>query len=80
MSGDTTTEFPRPGEGWRHYRGGLYRIEAIAHNTTNGNAMVVYRGYSHHDQGVWARPLDEFVGFTDDHKRRFYKEREDING
>jgi len=74
-----THEFPLAGQGWRHYKGALYRIEAIAHETTHGDAVVVYRGFDHRDQGVWVRPLDEFLGYTDNHERRFIRERDDCN-
>jgi hypothetical protein len=76
---------PRKGEGWRHYEGGyqsLYEIVGTGHDTETGHAVVVYQRYRStlaQDQvapELWVRPLDVFLGYTDDHKRRFAFERE----
>jgi hypothetical protein len=74
---DEEYTMPRVGEGWRHHKGGLYKIVGIGHDTTIGDAVVIYSSDSHHSpSGLWVRPLSEFLGYTEDHQQRFYKERE----
>lgn len=49
---------PRPGEFWQHFKGGVYRIVALATVESTGDRVVVYTG----DSGTWTRPLSEFLG------------------
>lgn len=53
-----TVPSPNPGEFWRHFKGGVYRIETIAMVESTGDRVVVYSG----DSGTWTRPLSEFLG------------------
>ncbi|MFQ3176154.1 MAG: hypothetical protein ACJAYB_001039 [Psychromonas sp.] len=49
----------KPGQ-YRHYKGGLYRVENIATHSETEEKMVVYRPlYS--EQALWVRPLDMFI-------------------
>nr|WP_198134824.1 DUF1653 domain-containing protein [Psychromonas ingrahamii] len=45
---------------YRHYKGGLYRVENIATHSENEEKMVVYRP-QYGEQALWVRPLDMFV-------------------
>lgn len=38
--------FPRPGEKWRHYKGGQYTILAIATDFVTRETLVVYSSYA----------------------------------
>jgi len=49
---------PRPGEFWRHFKGGIYRIVTIAADESTKYPVVVYTG----DSGTWVRTLHEFLG------------------
>ena len=49
---------PNPGEFWQHFKGGIYRIVAIASVESTKDRVVVYTGSS----GTWTRPLFEFLG------------------
>jgi len=49
----------KPGK-YRHYKGGLYRVEDIATHSENEEKMVVYRPL-YGEQGLWVRPLDMFI-------------------
>ena len=70
---------PKRGEGWRHYKGGLYEIVGTGHDEASGNAIVIYTDYMWplaQAPSLWSRPLSVFLGFTEDKKRRFQFERE----
>lgn len=49
---------PAPGEFWRHFKGGIYQILAVAQVESTHDRVVVYKG----DSGTWTRPLQEFIG------------------
>jgi hypothetical protein len=74
------TRLPQPGEGWRHYGGQLYQIVGNGHDTETGRAVVVYMewGWSlAQPPNLWSRPLDSFMGFVlDAKKRRFQFDRD----
>lgn len=48
---------PIPGRMYRHYKGGLYVVEAIAEHTEREERLVIYR---HTSGSVHARPVDEW--------------------
>lgn len=55
--GERCKPMPRPGDRYRHYKGGLYKIISIAEHTEfAGEILVVYEGKS----GVWCRPISMF--------------------
>lgn len=61
---------------YRHYKGGLYEVEAIATHTESGESLVVYRSVS--DGVVWVRPVaifDEWVAVGAKLVRRFERVR-----
>jgi len=79
----SAVKYPQPDEGWRHYKGTLYRIVGIGHDTETQKAVVVYSRYGddYSQRNLWVRPLDMFMGLagTDEHGRpidRFKFERE----
>ena len=74
-----TTVLPAMDQYWRHYKGGLYMIVDIAHDTRSGEAVVVYNTVSYHSVGMWVRPIGEFLGYTESHERRFTLESEDVS-
>jgi hypothetical protein len=66
------TEYPRPGEIWRHCNGGRYEIYGIGFDTKSGDAVMIYQSMDH--GSTWVRPLGEFLGYTEDKNLRFVKE------
>lgn len=49
---------------YRHFKGNLYRVLAIALNTETEEKMVVYQDVVNTDK-VYARPLDNFTSKVD---------------
>lgn len=47
---------PAPGTLFRHYKGNLYRVVAIAVHSETLEPLVVYRD-ERHPEKMWARPL-----------------------
>jgi hypothetical protein len=55
---------PATGEGWRHYKGGLYTIVGLANDQGTGVPLVVYTDYCHglvQLPPLYVRPLAEFL-------------------
>ena len=44
---------------YRHFKGGMYKVIAIAKHTETGEEMVVYRSLDDERQ-LWVRPLAMF--------------------
>jgi hypothetical protein len=71
---EAETRLPKRGEGWRHYKGGLYEIVGTGHDTETGRAVVIYTDYGWElvqAPNLWSRPLDVFLGLADREERRF---------
>lgn len=57
----------KTGEYYRHFKGNLYEVMAVARDAGTEEKMVVYRDLEDEEK-VWVRSLEEFLGETDTEK------------
>ena len=55
------------GRGYRHFKGDYYVVEAVAHDSETGEAVVIYRKL-YGDGGLWVRPMAMFLELVDKKK------------
>lgn len=64
---DMVRQNPKENEIYRHFKGTLYQIVALAKHSENGEEMVVYRNLFHSSK-VYVRPLSMFMSEVDKEK------------
>ena len=52
------SNYPKPGEKWKHYKGGQYEIVCMCNHTDTNEVLVIYRSLSF--GGFHARPFSEW--------------------
>jgi len=51
---------------YEHFKGGKYRVIGIAKHSETPEELVIYEAlYDNPESKLWARPLDNFVGFKE---------------
>ena len=79
-------DLPRPGQVYRHFKGNIYRVIALADHSETGETLVMYKRDDSNEK-AYARPLDMFMSEVDRKKYPDVKDRyrftlysEDENG
>lgn len=52
------------GKTYKHFKGSLHKVIAIAKHTETEEKLVIYT----HDDQIWARPYDMFISKVDKEK------------
>jgi hypothetical protein len=55
-----------PGDIYRHFKGGFYKILCEATHSETGESLVVYQAFS--SSAIYARPTDMFLSEVDHDK------------
>ncbi len=67
-------DLPKAGQIYRHFKGNIYRIVAIAEHSETGEVLVIYRRDDETQDMTYARPLDMFLSEVD--KKKYPNVRE----
>ncbi len=67
-------DLPRPGQVYRHFKGNIYRIIAIASHSETGELLVIYKR-DDEEERAYARPLDMFMSEVDKKKYPHVREK-----
>ncbi len=72
LCGSETEALTAPGEIYKHYKGGVYRLvhRGVKHSET-GEVGVLYEHFWPHEHGYWFRPEELFFGSLPDGSPRF---------
>lgn len=62
-------EIPKAFTIWNHYKGERYMILGLAINTANGEVEVLYEAV--YGQIKFTQNLGKFLGYAENHERRF---------
>lgn len=65
------------GQIYRHYKGNVYEVLALALHSESGEPLVIYRQVSDHLK-IWARPAAMFEEKLPDGRERFALIEEDL--
>jgi hypothetical protein len=71
---ENSQRYPKPGEKWKHYKGGEYEIVCMCNHTDTDEVLVVYRSFSF--GGFHARPFSEWndvIGVPDPTRITVYR-------
>lgn len=64
------TDTPRPGDFYRHYKGGVYVFQNVATHSETGERMAIYFPIEDR-RHLWVRPLAMFCETLPDGRKRF---------
>ncbi len=67
-------DLPRPGQVYRHFKGNIYRIIALANHSETGETLVIYKR-DDEEEKAYARPLDMFMSEVDKKKYPYVAEK-----
>ena len=67
-------DLPKPGQVYRHFKGNIYRIIAIASHSETGELLVIYKR-DDEEERAYARPLDMFMSEVDKKKYPHVREK-----
>lgn len=60
---------PLPNQIYKHYKGGTYQIISLSTHTETNEILVIYKSLNFGT--VYARPLDSWIGVTNEGDIRF---------
>ena len=60
-------DMPKPGQVYRHFKGNIYRVIAVADHSETGERLVIYKR-DDTEEKAYARPLDMFLSEVDKKK------------